>query len=131
MKLFQWIFATALFGLGISVANLAISRTTPYNYNLTQKWSTCDGAGTYAIDVIWTPIANSPTYFFASGNQCRINGLVCGTAGHCASVSCNGPGPCQAHFVGCQQGHGKPWVRIVDGGGHLQQIATSGPRPCR
>jgi hypothetical protein len=131
MKMATSVLAYALLVLGLSAAEMAMGRTTPYDFHLTQKMSQCDGAGTYAIDVTWTPGPTPPAYYFASGNQCRINGAVCGTSGHCGSVSCAGPGPCQAHFVGCQQGRGAPWLRVVDAGGHIQQIATSGPRPCR
>ena len=126
-----------LTGLGIALtvasaffADDAGAVTRPYDFHLNQKWSECSGPGTFNVLATWTPVADSTAYAFASGNQCQLRNVVCGTHGGCGDVTCKGPGPCEAVFAQCQQGRGGSWLRITSPG-RIQNIPISGPRVCQ
>ena len=124
------VFAVLLTAASAFLADDADAATRPYNFGFTQQWSECSGPGTFNVRMTWTPVSDSTNYLFASGNQCQLRNVVCGTAGHCGGVTCTGPGPCEAVFGQCQQGRGGSWLRIV-APGRLQNVAISGPRLCK
>ena len=104
--------------------------TRPYNYGLTQKLSECSGPGRFNVRLTWTPVADSSTYYVASGNKCQLRNAVCGTAGGCGAFTCTGPGPCVMELSQCQQGRGGSWARIASPG-RYQNVSISGPRLCK
>ena len=122
--------AMVLLIAGSFLADDAGAVTRPYNFGFNQKWSECSGPGRFNVRMTWTPVADSTTYQFASGNKCQLRNVVCGTHGGCGEVACKGPGPCEAVFGQCQQGRGGSWLRITSPG-RYQNLHISGPRPCR
>jgi hypothetical protein len=121
------------------VVLLAVAATLPlgvvakyalFDFGLKQKWSQCDGPGTYNLDVVWTPVPGAREFVVASGNQCRLYGRVCGTKGGCGTYTCPEKGVCEMHLTGCLQGRGGAFVRVADPAGRYQNVTTAAPRRC-
>lgn len=130
MKTVKWASIAVLVIAG-AFSIVAVAKAVKYNFGLNQKWSQCDGVGTYNVILTWTPVAGAPDFVVASGNQCMLRGKVCGTGAGCGTHTCPKTGICEMELTACKQGRGAPWVRIADNAARYQQVATEGPRPCR
>jgi hypothetical protein len=128
MKFARWMLFVLVASATIPLS--AAAKYTLFDFGLKQKWSQCDGPGTYNLDLVWAPVAGALEFVVASGNQCRLNGRVCGTRAGCGTHVCPAKGVCEMHLTGCQQGRGGAFVRIADPAGRYQNLTTAAPRRC-
>jgi hypothetical protein len=100
---------------------------------LTQQGATCDGKGTYGYTATWKGVTGATSHGINTGNQCTLNGAVCGISNQaCYAANCAAGATCSVTLKHCIAGKGAPWVGVTAAGAQLyQRISASGPGNCQ
>jgi len=97
---------------------------------LTHGGTTCDGKGTFGYTATWRSASSASAFQVNTGNQCTINGTICGVSTKGCSVSCV-KGTCSAKLALCTVGKGAPWIKATALDGTVyQQVAAPAPSMC-
>ena len=117
--------------IGLLCAGSAWAVLRPGNLGLAQGGATCDGPKfTYTYTATWKSAAGA-NFQVNTGNQCALDGTVCGISTKGCKVTCSAQGACSAQLRVCVIGKGSPWVKVVALDGTVyQQITAAPPGKC-
>lgn len=99
----------------LGVTGIANAKLVGAKLGLTPTHTACDVAkSTYKYVATWKAPAGSQRFQVNTGNQCRLDGRICGIQNKdCIAVTCNTVGECSAPLDACVIGKGAAWVQVI------------------